>query len=86
MGTQLLFKKLAAFDKADALLISIRNQVYDGDWDAMLKHLRNNLLTKGYIMKFANKLRDDINRIEAMVDLSDEDLDDISMTYGSEVA
>jgi len=86
MDTKLVFKKLAAFDKADALLISIRNQMYDGDWEAMLCHLRNNLLTKGYIIKFANKLRNDICRVEALIDLGEDDLSDICESCGTEVA
>jgi len=82
----IIFKKLAAFDKHDAMLISIRNSVYGGDWEPMIKHLKQNILTTSYMIKLANKMRDDLNRIDGLMELEEEELDDILVEYGSECA
>ena len=82
----IIFKKLAAFDKHDATLVSIRNNIYDGDWDRMITHLKRNIDTKSYMFKMANKMREDLMRIEGLVELDDDELDDILCQYGSECA
>jgi len=86
MTETLLFKKVAAFDKEDALLITIRNQAYEGDWAKMLKHLNFTLKTKGYMIKIANRTRDHITRVETLMDLDEAELIDILNEVGAQSA
>ena len=48
------------------MLIVLKSQLYDGRWDAMLDDLQNRLAGKPYIFKLANRIKDDIGRIEQM--------------------
>jgi hypothetical protein len=48
------------------MLIVLKSQLYDGRWDAMLDDLQNRLAGKPYIFKLANRIKDDIVRIEQM--------------------
>jgi hypothetical protein len=61
------------------MLVVLKAQLYGGSWEPMLDDLRNRLAGKPYIFKLANRIQDDIERIEQMrkyeldhkVDLSD---------------
>jgi hypothetical protein len=61
------------------MLVVLKHQLYGGSWEPMLDDLRNRLAGKPYIFKLANRIQDDIERIEQMrkyeldhnVDLSD---------------
>jgi len=48
------------------MLIALKSQLYDGSWEPMLDDLRNRLAGKPYIFKLANRIQDDIERIERM--------------------
>ena len=48
------------------MLIALKTQLYDGSWQPMLDDLRNRLAGKPYIFKLANRIQDDIERIEQM--------------------
>lgn len=50
----------------DRMLIILQGELYEGDWDAMLADLKNRLDGKPYIFKLANRIRDDISRIERL--------------------
>ena len=80
----LIFKKLAAFDSHDATLISIRNSMYNGVWVDMISHLKRNIETKSYMIRLVNKMRADLVRIDALMELPEDDINDIIFTYGSE--
>ena len=61
------------------MLAILKAQLYGGTWEPMLDDLQNRLEGKPYIFKLANRIKDDIDRIEQMrkfeqehnVDLSD---------------
>lgn len=61
------------------MLVILKAQLYGGSWEPMLDDLQNRLDGKPYIFKLANRIKDDIDRIEQMrkfeqehnVDLSD---------------
>ena len=61
------------------MLVVLKTQLYGGSWEPMLDDLQNRLTGKPYIFKLANRIQDDIERIEQMrkfeadnnVDLSD---------------
>ena len=48
------------------MLVVLKAQLYDGTWEPMLDDLRNRLAGKPYIFKLANRIKDDIERIEQM--------------------
>jgi len=48
------------------MLIVLKAQLYGGTWEPMLEDLRNRLTGKPYIFKLANRIQDDIERIEQM--------------------
>jgi len=48
------------------MLVVLKAQLYGGEWEPMLDDLRNRLTGKPYIFKLANRIKDDIERIERM--------------------
>jgi hypothetical protein len=48
------------------MLVVLKHQLYGGSWEPMLDDLRNRLSGKPYIFKLANRIQDDIERIEQM--------------------
>ncbi len=48
------------------MLVVLKAQLYGGTWEPMLDDLRNRLTGKPYIFKLANRIEDDIERIEQM--------------------
>jgi len=54
------------------ILVVLKAQLYDGTWEPMLDDLRNRLTGKPYIFKLANRIQDDIRRIEEMQEFEAE--------------
>ena len=54
------------------MLVVLKSQLYGGSWDPMLDDLRNRLDGKPYIFKLANRIQDDIERIEQMAEFEAE--------------
>ena len=48
------------------MLIILKSQLYGGKWEPMYQDLKNRLEGKPYIFKLANRINDDIERIEKM--------------------
>lgn len=48
------------------MLIVLKRQLYDGNWETMLDDLKNRLAGKPYIFKLANRIQDDIARIDVL--------------------
>ena len=48
------------------MLVVLKAQLYGGKWEPMLDDLRNRLAGKPYIFKLANRIQDDIERIEQL--------------------
>jgi hypothetical protein len=60
-------KKFCASLTADErLLIALRDELYAGSWDQMLKDLQERLKGRPYIFKLASRIQDDIVRIEKL--------------------
>lgn len=60
------------------MLIVLKSQLYGGSWEPMLDDLRNRLAGKPYIFKLANRIQDDIERIEEMQGFEDEQKIDLA--------
>ena len=54
------------------MLIALKSQLYGGTWEPMLDDLRNRLVGKPYIFKLANRIKDDIEHIEEMLEFETE--------------
>ena len=54
------------------MLVILKAQLYGGAWEAMLDDLRNRLAGKPYIFKLASRIKDDIERIEQMLEFESE--------------
>ncbi|MDD5135072.1 MAG: hypothetical protein PHP01_06660 [Phycisphaerae bacterium] len=48
------------------MLIILKSQLYGGKWEPMYQDLKNRLDGKPYIFKLANRINDDVERIEQM--------------------
>lgn len=48
------------------MLIALKAHLYGGSWEPMVGDLQNRLAGKPYIFKLANRIQDDIERIEQM--------------------
>jgi len=60
-------EKYAAQLSADErMLVTLRDELYDGSWDQMLKDLKDRLEGKPYIFKLVNRISADIQRIEKL--------------------
>jgi hypothetical protein len=54
------------------MLVVLKAQLYDDMWEPMLDDLQNRLAGKPYIFKLANRIQDDIRRIEEMQEFEAE--------------
>lgn len=54
------------------MLVILKAQLYDGTWEAMLDDLKNRLAGKPYIFKLANRINEDIERVEEMQKFEEE--------------
>jgi len=65
--------------REERMLVVLKRELYEGNWDDMLADLRARLEGRPYIFKLANRITDDIERIARLrafedqhgVDLSD---------------
>jgi len=57
---------VAGLSDEQRMLVILKKQLYDGSWEPMLDDLQNRLAGKPYIFKLANRIKDDIERIEQM--------------------
>jgi len=49
------------------MLVLLKAQLYGGSWQPMLNDLNNRLEGKPYIFKLANRIKDDVERIEDLL-------------------
>ena len=54
------------------MLVVLKGQLYGGSWAPMLDDLKNRLVGKPYIFKLANRIQDDVERIEQMSEFENE--------------
>jgi len=61
------------------MLVVLKAQLYEGSWEPMLDDLKNRLNGKPYIFKLANRIQDDIERIEQMIKFEKENNVDLAV-------
>ena len=63
---------VAQLNEQERMLIILQSGLYEDSWQAMLDDLHNRLDGKPYIFKLANRIQDDINRIERLKGFEEE--------------
>ena len=63
---------VAGLSDEHRMLVVLKAQLYGGTWEPMLDDLQNRLAGQPYIFKLANRIKDDIERIEQMRDFEQE--------------
>ena len=61
-------KFYGALSHPERILVDLRDEIYDGSWEQMLRDLRDRLQKKPFIFKLVNQIQDDIVRIEKLAD------------------
>lgn len=56
----------ASLSPEEILLLTLRDELYDGGWDRMLEDLRNRLHGKPYVFKLVHRIEEDLRRIERL--------------------
>lgn len=57
-----------SLDEPQRMLILLKSQLYGGRWEPMLEDLQNRLEGKPYIFKLANRIKDDVERINRLME------------------
>jgi len=57
---------IKGLDDEHKMLVVLKARLYGGSWEPMLDDLKNRLDGKPYIFKLANRIKDDVERIEEM--------------------
>ncbi len=57
---------VSGLDEQHRMLVILKQQLYGGQWQPMLEDLQNRLQGKPYIFKLANRIKDDVDRIDRM--------------------
>jgi hypothetical protein len=69
-ASEMLSKEMSDFvnglGSEHKMLVTLKARLYGGVWEPMLDDLRNRLAGKPYIFKLANRIKDDIERVELM--------------------
>jgi len=68
----------ARLSQEERMLILLKKELYDGSWQAMKTDLENRLTGKPYIFKLANRIRDDMDRIDKLQNFEDANKIDLS--------
>jgi len=69
---------VAGLSDEHRMLVILKAQLYGGTWAPMLDDLQNRLDGKPYIFKLANRIKEDIERIEQMRKFEQEHNVDLS--------
>ena len=57
---------LESLGEEEIMLLRLRDELYEGRWDAMLADLNDRLQGKPYVFQLAHRIQDDIERIERL--------------------
>ena len=57
---------LESLTDEDKMLIRLREELYEGRWDAMLSDLTDRLHGKPYIFRLASRIQDDMERVQKL--------------------
>ena len=72
VGSSIVKDFVKGLSEEQRMLVILKRQLYDGQWEPMLEDLNNRLAGKPYIFKLATRIKDDIERIERMREFESE--------------
>ena len=58
--------------KSDRMLIALRDELYDGDWETMTADISNRMRGQPYLFKFVNRAEKDIQSIKKIKGFEEE--------------
>ena len=70
--------------REEEMLIILKVELYEGNWASMLEDLRNRLAGRPHIFKLADRITEDIDRIEMLQDFEQTHQVDLSDYVKSE--
>jgi len=56
----------ASLSESDRMLITVRDELYDGCWDTMIEDITNRMKGQPFLFKFVNRAEKDIQSIKRM--------------------
>jgi hypothetical protein len=59
-------KFVTSLSADERMLITMRDELYEGSWELMLKDLKDRVKGKPFIFKLVNRIQDDIQRIDKL--------------------
>ena len=68
----------------ERMLLTLRDELYEGSWENMLQDLRDRLKGKPYIFKLVNRIEEDIVRIEKLKHFEEEQSVNLTDYLGEE--
>lgn len=57
---------IAGLQAEERMLLLLKTELYDGQWEPMIRDLQDRLNGRPYIFKLANRITDDLARIERL--------------------
>ena len=57
---------VAGLTSGERLLVTLRDELYEGSWDLMLEDLRDRIEKRPYVFKLSNRIEADMAAIETM--------------------
>ena len=61
-----------SLSQSEQMLITLRDELYEGSWNAMLEDLNARLNGKPYIFKLVNRIESDINGIKKIREFEEQ--------------
>ena len=61
-----------SLSEEETMLITLRDELYDGSWDKMGQDLADRLQGRPYIFKLVNRIEEDLHRIEKLKGYEEE--------------
>ncbi len=59
-------KFVRQLSREERMLVTLKHNLYEGDWDGMVADLKARLEGKPYIFRLASRITDDLERIERL--------------------
>lgn len=67
--------------REERMLVVLKRELYEGQWDEMIADLRARLAGGPYIFKLANRIEDDLERIERLRSFENQHQVDLSELF-----
>jgi hypothetical protein len=69
---------VASMPNEERMLVVLKRELYEGSWDEMTADLKARLENRPYIFKLANRIADDLERIDRLLEFERRNRVDLS--------